>query len=98
MSMWTAIVIIVLIGAAAKVLNTRYNAQHGITEDMMGNQTLNHRPDPAPRNEAEAEAEIAALKDRIAVLERIAYDKNNSTARERDRIAAEIEALREEQD
>ena len=97
MSMWTAIVIIVLIGAAAKVLNTRYNAQHGITQDMMGNQTLNHRPDKPEINE-EAEAEIAALKDRIAVLERIAYDKNSSTARERDRIAAEIEALREEQD
>ena len=94
MSMWTAIVIIVLIGAAAKVLNTRYNAQHGITEDMMGNQTLNHRPE----RDDDAEAEIAALKDRIAVLERIAYDKNSSTARERDRIAAEIEALREEQD
>lgn len=98
MSFWSAIVLIVLIGAAASILRARYNSQAGITEDMMGNQTITHRPDtPAPADE-EAQREIAALKDRIAVLERIAYDKNNSTARERERISAEIDALRQEQD
>ena len=40
MNLWTAIVIIVAIGALASVLRSRYNAQHGITEDMMGNQTI----------------------------------------------------------
>ncbi|MBB3032703.1 hypothetical protein [Alteriqipengyuania lutimaris] len=98
MSFWSAIVLIVLIGAAASILRARYNAQAGITEDMMGNQTITHRPDPEPRADPEAEREIAALKERIAVLERIAYDKNSATAQERARISAEIDALREEQD
>lgn len=96
MNLWTAIVLIVLIGAATSVLRSRYNAQNGITEDMMGNQTLSRPPDP--ESSEGAEREIAALKDRIAVLERIAYDKNSTTARERERISAEIDALREEQD
>ncbi|MBD59550.1 MAG: hypothetical protein CL808_05445 [Citromicrobium sp.] len=93
-----AIVLIVLIGAAASVLRARYNSQAGITEDMMGNQTLNHRPDNEPRRDQEAEREIEALKERIAVLERIAYDKNSTTAQERARISAEIDALREDRD
>ena len=98
MSFWSAIVLIVLIGAAASILRARYNSQAGITEDMMGNQTITHRSDAPPPADEEAQREIAALKDRIAVLERIAYDKNSSTARERERISAEIDALREEQD
>ena len=93
-----AIVLIVLIGATASILRARYNAQHGITEDMMGNQSITHRPDPTPQADEEAQREISALKERIAVLERIAYDKNTSTARERERISAEIDALRDSQD
>ena len=100
---WTgAVVLIVLIVAVSQVLRARYNARHGITEDMMGNQTINHAPERDAQHgrvgDQEAEAEIAALKERIAVLERIAYDKNSTDARERDRISAEIESLRESQD
>ena len=98
MNLWTAIVLIVLIGAAASVLRARFNAQHGITQAMKGNQTYNRLPEHDGERDPEAEAEIAALKDRIAVLERIAYDKNSSTAQERDRISAEIEALRQSRD
>lgn len=98
MSWWSAIVLIVLIVAVSQVLRARYNAQHGITEDYMGNQTLNRPREKDEQHDAAAEAEITALKDRIAVLERIAYDKNSGDARERDRIAAEIEALRETND
>lgn len=97
MSMWSAIVLIVMIGAVASILRARYNSQAGITEDMMGNQTINHRPE-RPETDEEAQREIETLKERIAVLERIAYDKNNTTAQERARISAEIDALREEQD
>jgi len=86
----TAIVVIVMIGAIASVLKARYNAQHGITEDMMGNQTLNVREE----TDQAAQAEIAELKERIKVLERIATDNNSTDARERARITAEIEALR----
>ena len=95
MSFWSAIVLIVLIGAAASILRARYNSQAGITEDMMGNQTLNHRADDAPKSDEEARREIATLKERIEVLERIAYDKNSVGAQERARISAEIDALRE---
>ena len=98
MNMWTAIVVIILIGAAASVLRSRYNAQNGITEDMMGNQTLNHRPQGDPPQDEDARREIASLKERIAVLEKIAYDKNSVSAQERARITAEIESLREKQD
>ena len=98
MSFWSAVVLIVLIGAVASVLRSRHNAANGITEDMMGNQTITQRPDPAPQADEEAQREIAELKERIAVLERIAYDKNSSTARERERISAEIDALRDQQD
>jgi len=97
MSMWSAIVLIVMIGAVASILRARYNSQAGITEDMMGNQTITHRPE-RPETDEEAQREIETLKERIAVLERIAYDKNNTTAQERARISAEIDALREEQD
>ncbi len=90
MSFWTAIVVIVIVGAIASVFKARYNAQHGITEDMMGNQTLNVRQE----TDEAAQAEIAELKERIKVLERIATDNNSTDARERARITAEIEALR----
>ena len=97
MSMWSAIVLIVAIGALASVLRARFNSQAGITEDMMGNQTINHRSERPETNE-EAKREIQTLKERIAVLERIAYDKNSTTAQERARISAEIDALQEKQD
>jgi len=95
MGFWTAVVIIVAIGAVASVLRSRYNAQHGITEDMMGNQSIDRSNDPErdAREEA-AQAEIAELKERLAVLERIATDNNSVDARETQRIASEIEALR----
>lgn len=98
MSFWTAVVIIIAIGALVSVLKSRYNAQAGITEDMMGNQTLAHRPESGPAQDEDARREIDALKERIEVLERIAYDKNSIDAQERARISAEIDALREKQD
>lgn len=95
MSFWTAMVIIVAIGAIASVLRSRSNAKAGITEDYLGNQTLS-RSDEAERDAREREAaeEIAALKERIAVLERIATDANTIDARARAQLTSEIEALR----
>ncbi|RDC59429.1 hypothetical protein HME9302_00617 [Alteripontixanthobacter maritimus] len=89
MSFWTAAVIIVAIGAIASIIKARYNAQAGITEDMMGNQTINHRPDAADRQELEAaRREVEELRERVKVLERIATDSSARTA-------AEIEQLRD---
>lgn len=95
MSFWTAIVWIVAIAAIASVLRSRFNAKAGITEDYMGNQTLARPEDPErDQREKAAQAEISELKERIAVLERIATEKNSTQARETERIASEIEALR----
>ena len=85
MSFWTAVVIIVAIGAVASILRARYQAQNGTNHDRHGNQSLT----PHPR-EAELEREVADLKKRLAVLERIATDDRQSKA-----IAHEIEALRD---
>ena len=47
------------------------------------------------QDEAETQAEIEALRERIKVLERIATDGNSLDARETKRLSAEIYALRD---
>ena len=91
MNLWTAIVLLVLIGSVTKVLTARYRGQHGITADRDGNESYIDRRDPG------AQREIEDLRERIRVLERIATDGNSLDARETKRIAAEIEALRDKQ-
>ncbi|MDJ0978632.1 MAG: hypothetical protein QNI87_08850 [Erythrobacter sp.] len=92
MSFWTAVVIVVAIWALVTVWTRRHDREMGVTRDEDGNPVF--PPQSAPDTSA-AEAEIAELKKRIAVLERIATDNNSNDARERARIASEIEALRE---
>lgn len=76
-------------------------ARAGITTDRHGNETYfgnDASPEVQARAEVEAEEtrrEIEQLRERLQVLERIATDSNSNDARERARIAAEIEALRE---
>ena len=91
MSFWTAVVIIVAIGAITSVLRARYRAQHGIISDSAGNEKVIERED------ANAQRELEELRERIQVLERIATDGNTPDARETQRIAEEIEALRDKQ-
>lgn len=70
-------------------------ASNGITTDEYGNETMASPRDH--RAEAELEAaqrEVADLKERVKVLERIVTDANSGEARQQARIAAEIEALR----
>ena len=98
MSWPSAIVLIVLIAAAAKVLRARYHSEAFLDRHGSEQRAAIERPERDYRRDDEAEAEISALKERIAVLERIAYDKNSVDAPERARISAEIDALREEQD
>jgi N-acyl-D-aspartate/D-glutamate deacylase len=85
MSFWTAIVIIVAIISVAQVLQARHRARHGITTDIMGNET----PIEPPTNPA-LEREVAELRERVKVLERIATED-----RETKLLSAEIESLRE---
>lgn len=70
-------------------------ARAGIVVDEDGNETLAPRDDGRSAAQLEAaQRELADLRERVKVLERIATDGNNGDARERARIAAEIEALR----
>ncbi len=78
MSFWTAVVIIVIVGAIARVARARYEA---------GAATSTVIQDPDSRRLRE---EVRTLKDRIAVLERLATDNNNSV-----RLDLEIEKLRD---
>lgn len=83
MSFWTAVVCIAVIGGLVSVLRARYNARAGITEDMMGNQTLHPR---VPEKDPQAEREIRELKERVRVLERIATDPARRTAEEIEKL------------
>lgn len=89
MSMWTAIVLIVLIAAIAGVMRNRNR----------GSERLRHHSDKQnSARELELQREVEQLRDRIQVLERIATDGNSIDAQETRRIAAEIESLRDKQD
>ncbi|MEL6540991.1 MAG: hypothetical protein AAFP79_10165 [Pseudomonadota bacterium] len=91
MSWATAIFLMVLIWGVVTVWSRRHDRELGVTRDEDGNPVF------APQSKVDTsaqEAEIAELKARIAVLERIATENNSGDARERARIAAEIEALR----
>lgn len=75
MNMWEAIVIIVVVASFAKVLRARIRAD-----------ALEARP---PSDDTELRRELAALTERVKVLERITTDAHRG-----DTLAAEIEALR----
>jgi hypothetical protein len=76
-----AIVTIVMI---ASIIKTRVRARHGITADKNGNERLIADPDAARLRE-----EVKTLKERVAVLERLATDTNGALSLDR-----EIEKLR----
>ena len=80
--MVVAIIVVITIG---KVLNTRYRASKGIIENEDGYDRLAQDPDAAAMK-----SEMKALRERIAVLERIATDERGSRALEQ-----EIEKLRD---
>ena len=73
MNPFEMVVIIVAITAIAGM----YKARHGIRRDKQGNE---HRVDDAEN--ARLRDEVKALKDRLAVIERITVEKENSLERE----------------
>jgi cation transport regulator ChaC len=79
--MVVAIIIVITIG---KVVNTRVQAKHGIASDEDGNPVTLIDPDAGRLRE-----EVKYLKERVAVLEKIATDDRG--ARE---LENEIEKLR----
>lgn len=86
MSAWTAIVAIVLIVCITQAIRSRHNAQAGFATDKDG------KPVPTPDNgeEERLRTEIAELKERVKVLERIATDERQKLG-----LAEEIELLRD---
>ena len=84
MVFWEAAIFIVAIVMIASVLKTRYRSMNGIVADEDGNERMAVDPDAARLRD-----EMKGLKERIAVLERLATDENGPKALER-----EIEKLR----
>ena len=94
MSGWAIVAIVAIVVWGVVQMG---KARHGITRDKYGNESFALRDETASRAEAEeTRREIEQLRERLQVLERIATDSNSNDARERARIAAEIEALRTE--
>lgn len=80
MNLWEMIVVVVVIGAFVKM----YLARHGIVENKEGNRVSIKDPEADRLRE-----EVRMLKDRLAVLERIATDNNRAADLDR-----EIDRLR----
>ncbi len=85
---WAEMVVaIVIVATIGKVVMARYGVVH--TKD---GETVRFRDDPAAAAEnQQLRAELKAMKERLAVLERIATDKEDSGAR----LDREIEKLRD---
>lgn len=76
---------IVFIVTIAGLIKSRHRSKHGIVTDAYGNERLVAQNQDNDR----MREEIKALKERIAVLERLATDTNKAVALDR-----EIEKLR----
>jgi hypothetical protein len=83
-SIGTAIVIIVAIIVIGGVMRSRYSAQQGHATDYHGNSV------GSTQRERELEAELAELRERVHVLERIATEETETK-----RLSAEIDKLRD---
>ena len=93
MDKWEAIVVIVVVLSFARVLRARFYADAGWMRVGRGKYVAVNQPqdDGSAAREAEAlRRELAALQDRVKVLERIATDESRPRA-----LADEIEALRD---
>jgi hypothetical protein len=86
MNQFEMVAAIIAIIMVASIVKTSIRAKHGLTRDRKGNEV------PVVRNDGDAERlreEVTTLKERIAVLERLATDDNGVRALDR-----EIEKLR----
>ena len=78
MVFWEAAIFIVAIVMIASVLKTRYRSMNGIVADEDGNERMAIDPDAGRLRD-----EVKGLKERIAVLERLATDENGPKALDR---------------
>jgi hypothetical protein len=84
MNPFEMVVLIIAIVMITSVIKTRIRVKHGIIEDEDGNERAVADPDAVRLRD-----EVKGLKERIAVLERLATDDNGARALDR-----EIEKLR----
>lgn len=84
MSFWTAIVIIVAIGAITKMVSARHKHAHGAKGQVQADKSA---------RETALQHEVEDLRERIQVLEKITVDGREARA-----IADEIERLRDRQE
>ncbi|NTZ41746.1 hypothetical protein G7A66_01315 [Altererythrobacter sp. SALINAS58] len=90
--MWTAIFLIACIIAAVQMYKAKQRADNGIIADKEGNERYIERSDP------DVQREVEHLRERVRVLERIAYEANTGSGRQSREISREIEALRDNTD
>lgn len=98
MSFWTAVVIIVAIGALTNLRLAKIRAQHGGSQPDWRDWTRLNRDGAAEGSapalpsarEEELQREIQDLRERVKVLERIATDGRKTA-----QLADEIESLRD---
>ena len=96
MTFWTAVVIIVAIWALVRIMQGRSERLGTRFDEQEWGENQEDGPSrPGPREEA-LQSEIERLRERLEVLERIATDANSHEARERRRLEAEIDDLRDD--
>lgn len=87
---WEEVVIVAIIAVTiGRVMRSRYRAQNGILEDRKGNSIALAKAPQDPDSDRLKE-EVSTLKERVAVLEKIATEDRG--ARE---LESEIEKLRD---
>lgn len=87
MNFFTFLLIVVIAGLAYDLIRQKNLARSGHVEDSMGQL---HKTQGSTAREAELERELAELRERVKVLERIATDGTDTRA-----LAAEIDRLRD---
>ncbi|GAA0301215.1 hypothetical protein GCM10009087_08730 [Sphingomonas oligophenolica] len=87
MNVFEMIAVITVVGTIGSVLRARY----GVVRDRHGNDVPIGVDDTAQAENQRLREELRAMKDRLAVLERLATDNDNSGAR----LDREIEKLRD---
>jgi len=86
MNVFEMIAVVTVVGTIGSVLRARY----GVVRDRHGNE-MPLRDDAAQAENERLREELRAMKERLAVLERLATDNNDSGAR----LDREIEKLRD---
>ena len=86
MNVFEMIAVVTVVGTIGSVLRAKY----GIVRDQHGND-MPLRDDAAQAENQRLREELRAMKERLAVLERLATDNNDSGAR----LDREIEKLRD---